>query len=201
MSQVDYIDWVNKRVYLHIDTVLLGFDVIAAHKEIKKIISINANNEQNYLPIMSAEGNIQKTFDTYTARFGLINEGWRFVPYDTGTRYSLELLVEVISKEQITDANVFERGNLGGNVDIDAVYDPVEIREVVVQGSGPWDLLVSEHDGAGSFGEMLQLIHKYWIADEIKTPTLYRRVDPTNSEVLIEKNYTSDAAGNESLTD
>jgi len=41
---------------------------------------------------------------------------------------------------------------------------------------------------------------RYWKGNEVKTPTTYQRRDKDTDEVLVDKNYTSDGNGNESLT-
>lgn len=138
MSQVASVNYDTKRVFLHADTVANGFDVIAAYFEINALRAANAAGEQNRKHCMSAEGNIAKTLTTFTPRYGYIEPGWRFVPHDTGAgnSYNLDLLCEIVSKDQVTDRDVFDRSGVACTVNIDPVYEKVEIREVVVGGGG-----------------------------------------------------------------
>jgi hypothetical protein len=135
MAQVASIDWATKRVYLHLDTVSSGFDVIAAHFEINAIIAANSNQEQNYKAVMEALGNDVKSaaLGTFTPRYGRINPVWRFVPYDTP--HLLQLLVEIVSLDGIVDTEVFDRTLTASEIDIDPIYDKVEIREKVISGA------------------------------------------------------------------
>lgn len=134
------VDYDTKRVTLHADTVLNGFDVIAAYFEINALRAANAAGEQYRRHCMSAEGNIAKTLTTFTPRYGYIEPGWRFVPHDTGVgqSYNLDLLCEIVSKDQLTDRDVFDRAGVACVVNIDPVYEKVEIRTVNTGGTtGP----------------------------------------------------------------
>jgi len=145
MAQVASVDYDTKRVFLHADTVSAGFDVIAAYFEINALRAANAFGEQNRVHCMSAEGNIQKTTTTFTPRYGYVEPGWRFVPYDTGasTSYNLDLLAEIVSKDQLTDRDVFDRSGVAATVNIDPIYEKVEIRVITTGGSS---LTTEEHD-------------------------------------------------------
>jgi hypothetical protein len=131
MTQINSVDYAAKRIHLHADTVTQGFDVIGAHFELKAFAFINASSEQNYSSPTSAEGNLAKGNGLFTPRFGLIASGWRFVPYDQ-VSHILRILVETISKDLLVDRDVFDRSTLPASitVDIDSVYDKVEIREI-----------------------------------------------------------------------
>lgn len=139
------VNYDTKRVVLHADTVVNGFDAIAAYFEINALRAANAAGEQNRKHCMSAEGKIPKTLTTFTPRFGFIEPGWRFVPHDTGAgnSYNLDLLCEIVSKDQVTDRDVFDRSGLACTVNIDPVYEKVEIRIVTTGGSA---LTTEEHD-------------------------------------------------------
>lgn len=137
MTQINTIDFVAKRLHLHEDTVTAGFNVIDAYNEIRQTVAANVN-AQSYLMPLSAEGNIQKNPGAYTARYGLLAASWRLVPYYAGgVSYNLDLLVEILSKDNLSDRSVFDRSGIpeGMSVNIDAVYDAVEVRLIETRGA------------------------------------------------------------------
>ena len=143
MAQLASIDWENKLFYLHIDTVNNGFDAWEAVAEAKVVQQTHAANAQNYPLFLSRQGKQPKDNEDpalatkFTPRFVSVLEGWRGVPYDSEHR--LDLLVEIISDEGLSDRDVFDRSSLTNEVDIDAVYPQVEV--LVINGTG----------GSGSF--------------------------------------------------
>ena len=129
MTQVASVDYANKRIHLHLDTVTAGFDCIAAYFEINALILANANGEQNHPHMISAEGNIPKGGGAFTPRYALIESGWRFVPY-AGVAHTLGLQTEPVSKDGLSGRDVFDRSTLNVIVEIDELYEKVEIRTV-----------------------------------------------------------------------
>ena len=105
--------------------------------------SANANNEQfRRHPYIGAEGNIKKTATTNTPRFAYLKSGWRYVPYDQ-TTHRLSLKCEIVSEDELTDADVFDFSGLSVNVHIDKDYQQVEIITITTGGSA---LTQEEHD-------------------------------------------------------
>ncbi len=137
MPQIESIDYENKRLYLHVDTVTQGIDMFAAYVEIREIIAINANNEQNRLPFVYKLGNQPKGQGKYTAKQTWLTSGWRIIPNDS-VSYNLDILSEILSEDEISDRDVFDRSGLVNvvTVNIDAIYDKIEIREVYINGGG-----------------------------------------------------------------
>lgn len=129
--QVASVDYDLKRIYLHADTVTNGFDAVLAYFEVNILRSFNVNNEQfRRHPYLGAEGNIKKTTTTNTPRFAWQKTQWRYVPYDQVT-HRLSLKCEIVSEDEITDADVFDFSGLSVNVHIDKDYKQVEIITVV----------------------------------------------------------------------
>lgn len=141
MANVASVDFTNKRVHLHLDTVTNGFNIIDAHFEIKALYGANTFNEQNFKFFLWAEGKIPKGGGAFTPRYGYVDTGWRFVPYN-GVTHQLKIYVEMVSKEEITDVDVFDFSGLTVNVHVIPVYTPTEIIEIATGGSGS----VSEED-------------------------------------------------------
>ena len=135
MAQIASVDYANLRILLHIDTVTQGFDPAAMQKEYRALRrTVEAN--RRYDPMVSFSGNESKGGGKFTPGLTLLRSGVRIVPYDPGTgSYSLDILNEILSIDDgISDRDVFDRSTVVANVDIDPVYSPVEVREVV-QGS------------------------------------------------------------------
>ncbi|MCP3675999.1 MAG: hypothetical protein GY829_16245, partial [Gammaproteobacteria bacterium] len=104
---------------------------------IREIIAINANNEQNRLPFVYKLGNQPKGQGKYTAKQTWLTSGWRIIP-DDSISYNLDILSEILSEDEISDRDVFDRSGLVNvvTVNIDAIYDKIEIREVYINGGG-----------------------------------------------------------------
>ena len=134
MAQVANVDYGAKRIYCHADTVTSGFDIIAAYFEINVLRQLNANGEQNFAHMLSAEGNIPKGGGNFTPNYGLLETGWRIVPYDQ-VGHTLNLITEPVSKDNLSGRDVFDRTGILVAINIDEIYEKVEIREVAV-GSG-----------------------------------------------------------------
>jgi len=128
MTQVASINFATKRINLHSDTVINGFDCIAAYFEINTIIN-NTPAYQRYSHMLSAEGNINKGGGVFTPKYALSESGWLYRPYDL-VSHTLKLLVEPVSKDGLSGRDVFDRFGLTVVVNIDEVYEKVEIREV-----------------------------------------------------------------------
>ena len=129
MTQVANVDYGLKRIYCHADTVASGFDIIAAYFEINVLRYNNVNNAQNYYHMLSAEGNIAKGGGTFTPKYGLLQSGWRVVPYDQ-VSHTLNVLSEPVSLDGLSGRDVFDRSGILLNIDIDEMYEKIEIREV-----------------------------------------------------------------------
>lgn len=134
MTNVVDVDYVAKRIYLHLDTVTLGFDCIAAYFEINAIILANLTGEQNYQHMLAAEGNIPKGGGVFTPRYALSDTEWRYVPYD-GVSHTLGLITEPVSVDGVSGRDVFDRSSLTLLVEIDELYEKIEIREVNTGGN------------------------------------------------------------------
>ncbi len=134
MTQVADIDFNNKRLILHADTVFEGFDCFLAYDEIRARYAANLNDERKRNFFLEKEGFVSKGSGKFTPKFGLMDSGWRIVPY-AGVSHQLLIKVEIVSHDQISDRDVFDRSSLVVNVDIDSDYQQTEVIEVS-SGSG-----------------------------------------------------------------
>jgi len=134
MAQIASEDYANLLIYLHIDTVTQGVDFAELQREHRALRRINANDERDYDPMVSYQGNQAKGGGKFTAGQTLFRAGVRYVPYDVS--HNLDILNEVISIDDgLADRDLADRTSLVNDVNIDPIYSPVEIRTVSV-GSG-----------------------------------------------------------------
>ena len=129
MTHVASVDYDNKRIHCHADTVGSGFDIIAAYFEINALREANASGEQNRAHMLSAEGNIPKGGGNFTPNYGLLASGWRVVPYPS-VSHTLSLTSEPVSADGLSGRDAFDRSTLSVIVEIDESYEKIEIREV-----------------------------------------------------------------------
>lgn len=136
MTQIALEDYKNKRIYLHPDTVLLGVDPAAMHREHRERRRLNANNERNYPPMITFRGNEPKGRGAFTPRLTNLESGVRPVPFDTD--HVLKIKNEIVCiADQISNQACFDRLPVISNVDIDIDFTPTEIITVNVSGTSP----------------------------------------------------------------
>jgi len=133
MANIESIDFSLKRINLHLDTVASGFDTMQAYFEVNSLI-LNTPAYQGYNPPLYAEGNIPKESGKATPRYVLMESGWLFVPYN-GVAHTLRILVEPVSKDNLSGVSVFDRSNITNNIDLIESYEKIEIRYIST-GSG-----------------------------------------------------------------
>ena len=129
MTQILSEDYINKKIYLHPDTVITGVDPALLHKEHRQRRRLNANGERNFSPMVTFRGYEPIGSGVFTPRLTVLSSLVRIVPYDTV--HSLKIKNKVVCiDDSIADQAVFDRLNVLSNVDIDIDYDPVEIVQV-----------------------------------------------------------------------
>ena len=127
MVQIASVDWPNKRFFLHIDTVTNGFDPWEAFTEVRLLQQSNANDEQGFKLWIQRQGKIPKGGGRFTERYVTIDAGWRGIPVNSN--HNLDVLVEMVHAEELSIADQFDRSGLTETVNIDPVFDQVEIIE------------------------------------------------------------------------
>ena len=134
MTQVAFVDYPARRIFLHPDTLTQGFDSIEAYREVRALRRLNTNLERHYLPLLTAEGNRAIGGGRFTPRRAVLADGARFVPVDQP--HTLRLLTETIEPfAELAQQAVFDRSGVAAAVDIDNQAPQVEIIAVAV-GSG-----------------------------------------------------------------
>ena len=173
MAQIASEDYVNKLIYLHIDTVTNGFDPAVMQQEHRALRRLNVNDERNFDPMVSFVGLEDKGGGKKTPKSTRLRAGVRIVPYDTGTgnQYSMAILNEILCIDDgLADQAVFDRSTVDANVDIDKGYDPVEVVEVDVGGGSGvtaqevWEYLITDAGGDNAEEVLLNALKKAKIA-------------------------------------
>lgn len=137
MAQIASEDYANLRIYLHADTVTLGFDPAALQREHRARRALNANGERKFDPMVSFSGNEPKGPGKATPRLTKLRAGVRYIPFDTGvgTDYVLSITNEIVNLgDGISDRDCADRSSVLAKVDIDSTYTPSEVI-TVIQGS------------------------------------------------------------------
>jgi len=166
MAQIASEDYVNKLIYLHIDTVTNGFDPALMQQEHRALRRLHVNGERKFDPMVTFVGYESKGGGKYTPRSTRLRAGVRIVPYDTGGagQYSLPILNEILNvPDGLADREVFDRSGVAANVDIDKAYDPVEVI-VISTGSGLSPAEQAQLDAIFESTDKKLLTKAYWLA-------------------------------------
>lgn len=198
MPQVASWDYPNRRFYLSFDTVTSGVDFAAAYLEERAYRASQGAAVRGMKPMMSGEGFVAKGQGRFTERFVLLRNGARAVPYDTSHR--LRILVEPVTDDELSGAEVFDRSSLspGTEVDIDVAYSQVEVITIST-GSGlsteQDQRLITIETVVNAIATVVNAILALFRADEIPGQDRYQRVDPTTQDVLLDKDVERDGTG------
>lgn len=143
MTIVASVDYVEKKIYLHADTVGIELDTMDVYKEVRTLRRLDSQTpypHRSFKPIIIQGGNIQKTATTFTPKYVQLLYGCRIIPYDADQ--NLKVVRDTFTDDGKVGRDCFDRTGLINNVDIDYVPPQVEIIEVS-SGSG---LSQEEHD-------------------------------------------------------
>ena len=133
MAQIASEDYVNKIIYLHIDTVSSGFDPALMQKEHRALRRLDAGGERMFDPMVTFVGNDDIGGGKKTQRSTRLRAGVTVVPFDS--EHALVILNQILNiPDGKADKDVFDRSSLVNKVDIDKGYNPVEVIEVATGG-------------------------------------------------------------------
>lgn len=132
MAQIASEDYVNLRIYLHLDTVTQGFDPAEMQKEHRALRRLDAGGERGFDPMVTFSGLESKGPGKFTPKLTRLRAGVRIIPYDPGSgEYNLDILNELVNIDDgIADRDCFDRTGVVAAVNIDSVYTPQEVVEV-----------------------------------------------------------------------
>ena len=135
MPVVASVDYPNKRIFLHADTVGVDLDTIDVYREVRERRRTN-EADRRFKPMIIAGGNIEKiSGQTFTPRFVQLLFGCRIVPFDTTQQ--LRLIRDTFTDDGFAGRDCFDRSSLSPTtqVDIDVDFPEIEIRVVTVGGA------------------------------------------------------------------
>lgn len=142
MAVIDHIDGIDRRIYLHSDTVNVGLTSFDSfYREYRTMREMDAEL-QKFAPFLVAEGNFPKGGGKFTPRYIKLLDGCRIVPYNTS--HTLLVTIEIITDDRKSGIECFDRLplSLTTRVDIDYDFKGFEIIQVVT-GSA---LTMDEHN-------------------------------------------------------
>jgi hypothetical protein len=126
MTQILTEDYVNKRIYLHPDTVTAGFRPDIMQQEHRRRRYLNAGGERKFRPMVSFRGNESKGGGKYFPKATLLASGVRIIPFDAAHNLKIKNEVACIP-DGVSNQGCFDRLSVLSNVDIDVDYSPIEI--------------------------------------------------------------------------
>jgi len=141
MALIDYIDAINRKVYLSSATVGVSWNPIDVYKEMRTLRE-NDTTLRNYDIFMEGKGNEPKGSGKFTERYVVMKDGTLFVPYDT--THITTVIGTVISDVGTEGVELFDRSPLSPATIVDINYVPPQVEIITVSsGSG---LSQEEHD-------------------------------------------------------
>jgi len=131
MSTVASVNYVNKRIYLSIQTVGVPLDTMAVYRDVRALRRVTEAHRA-FKPMIVAGGNIQKTVSAFTQPYVQLLFGCRIVPYDAPQ--SLVVIRDTFTDDGQSGVGCFDRSATASEIDIDYQVSPVEVREVATGG-------------------------------------------------------------------
>lgn len=127
---IDRIDGVNRRIYLHSDTVSAGLTSFESFYREYRTMRETVPELQYFAPFLTAEGNVPLGRGKFTPRYIKLLQGCRIVPYNT--THTLLVTFQVITDDEKNGIECFDRLplSLTSRVDIDYDYKGFETVQV-----------------------------------------------------------------------
>ncbi len=124
MAYIASEDYVNKRIYLHADTVTMDtIDMYNVYVESRTRRRLNANGERGFDRMVLMFGNDAAGGDLTPSYVDLAN-GVRIVPYDVSHRPLLTPTPLISRSEDLKGRDLFDRSSLSAGVEVDVDYEP-----------------------------------------------------------------------------
>lgn len=127
MAVIDYIDGLNRRIYLHADTANAITHPMDIYREMRILRRTN-ETLRKYDVFLRAYGNIKKTDTKNTERYVMEMDGTRIIPYDITS--SITINGTIITDDGQEGLDCFDKSSLVNCVDINYFPPQVEVIEV-----------------------------------------------------------------------
>jgi hypothetical protein len=134
MTIIANIDAVNRRVYLHADTVGVDFQPMDMYKEMR-VLRRTDETLRPYDVFMISQGNEPTGPSSSTPRRVRLEKGTRVVPFDTDQ--NLKVIGEIITDDGLSGIDCFDRTPLSPSTTVNIDYQPPQVEIITVNtGSG-----------------------------------------------------------------
>lgn len=133
MTVVASVDYPNKRVYLHADTVGVDLDTLDVYREVRTLRRV-MESHRKYDFMIIAGGNLEKIAGaTYTPSYVQLLHGCRLIPYDADQK--LKVIRDTFTDDGFAGRDCFDRTGLVSQIDIDIDFPEIETRVISTGGS------------------------------------------------------------------
>jgi hypothetical protein len=197
MALISSIDGPNRRIYLGLDSTSSDFQPMDIYKEMRTLRRTD-ENLRKYDAFLEGAGYVAKGGGKFTPRYVICKTGTRLVPYDGN--HTLTVIGEIITDEQTSGIECFDKTLLTPGVLVDIDYQPtqVEIIERGTSGLTPEESAKLTNIDTISMYQMKILDNKRIL---VKVgSTWYLRVFDDNGTTIIQDKALKDVAGAE-ITD
>ena len=157
MTVVASVDYPNKRVYLHADTVGVELDTLDVYREVRTLRRVTESHRK-YDFMVIAGGNLEKIVGvSYTPAYIQLLYGCRLIPYDANQK--LKVIRDTFTDDGFAGRDCFDRTGLSSQIDIDIDFPEIETRVISTGGSA---LTLEEHDQLMSRPDEAEITDAVW---------------------------------------
>jgi len=156
MAIISNIDWPNRRIYLHADTVNASVHPIDIYTEMRTLRKDDENLRKFDL-FMSGHWKVPKGGWKFTERYAKLLDWTRIVPYDT--THELTITGTIITDDWQEWIACFDRTPLTSTSIVDINYVPPQVEIIELNWWG-W-LTNEEHDAVINTNTLTEKIIKY----------------------------------------
>ncbi len=156
MAIISNIDWPNRRIYLHLDTVNASVNPFDIYKEMRTLRKDDENLRKFDL-FMSGHWRDSKGGWKFTERYFKLLDWTRVVPYDT--THELTITGTIITDDWQEWIACFDRTTLTTTSVVDINYVPPQVEIIELNWWG-W-LTTEEHDAIINTNTLTEKIIKY----------------------------------------
>jgi len=129
MALIDYIDGVNRRIYLSVATVGATINPIDIYKEMR-ILRASIDALRHFDLFMKASGNVPKGSGKFTERYVTLLQGARIVPFDTD--HVLTINGTLITDDGFEGIFAFDKLPLSVGTSVDIAYVPPQVEIITI---------------------------------------------------------------------
>lgn len=133
MPLVGSVDYINKKIFLSINTVGISLDMMDIYREVRALRRTN-EADRKFDPMIIADGNVPKTITTFTQPYVQLLFGCEIIPWDA--TQVLTSIRDTFTDDGRVDGEVFNTTGFVNVVTIVIDVEKVEVREIATGGGG-----------------------------------------------------------------